>query len=85
MVIFDRSWYNRAPADLVKYWFSVSDDEQERRFQQRIDDPTRRWKLSDMDLAGRTEYSRAKDDMFAHTDKQAPWYVVDADDKGAPA
>jgi len=62
---------------LVKYWFSVSDDEQERRFQQRIDDPTRRWKLSDMDLAGRThwvEYSRAKDDMFAHTDiKQAPW------------
>ena len=70
---------------LVKYWFSVSDDEQERRFQQRIDDPTRRWKLSDMDLAGRThwvEYSRAKDDMFAHTDiKQAQWYVVDADDK----
>ena len=72
---------------LVKYWFSVSDDEQERRFQQRLDDPTRRWKLSDMDLAGRThwvEYSRAKDDMFAHTDiKQAPWHVVDADDKRA--
>lgn len=116
MVLFDRSWYNRAGVErvmgfctedeyqeflrscpefermlvrsgiiLVKYWFSVSDDEQERRFQARIDDPTRRWKLSPMDLQSRTrwvEYSKAKDAMFAHTDiKQAPWYVVNADDK----
>ena len=116
MVLFDRSWYNRAGVErvmgfcteeqveeyfrscpefermlvrsgiiLIKYWFSVSDDEQERRFQQRIDDPTKRWKLSDMDLEGRSrwvEFSRAKDDMFAHTDiKQAPWYVVESDDK----
>ncbi|HMN98258.1 MAG TPA: polyphosphate kinase 2 [Miltoncostaeaceae bacterium] len=70
---------------LVKYWFSVSDDEQERRFQDRIDDPTKRWKLSPMDMEARArwlEYSRAKDAMFAHTDtKQAPWYVVEADDK----
>jgi len=70
---------------LVKYWFSVSDDEQERRFQKRIDDPTRRWKLSPMDLKSREkwqEYSRAKDDMFAHTDtKHSPWFVVDADEK----
>jgi polyphosphate kinase 2 (PPK2 family) len=70
---------------LVKYWFSVSDAEQERRFQDRIDDPTKRWKLSPMDLKSRehwVEYSRAKDAMFAHTDtKQAPWYVVEADDK----
>jgi polyphosphate kinase 2 len=70
---------------LVKYWFSVSDAEQERRFQDRIDDPTKRWKLSPMDLESRArwlEYSRAKDVMFAHTDtKQAPWYVVEADDK----
>ena len=116
MVLFDRSWYNRAGVErvmgfctdeeyqeflrscpefermlvrsgiiLIKYWFSVSDDEQERRFQARIGDPKRRWKLSDMDLESRrrwVEYSKAKDDMFAHTDiKQAPWYVVDADDK----
>ena len=116
MVLFDRSWYNRAGVEwvmgfctedeyqeflrsvpefermlvrsgtiLVKYWFSVSDEEQERRFQQRIKDPTRRWKLSPMDLESRTrwvEYSKAKDTMFAHTDiKQAPWYVVNADDK----
>jgi polyphosphate kinase 2 len=116
MVLFDRSWYNRAGVEhvmgfctpeeyaefmrsvpefermlvrsgilLVKYWFSVSDKEQERRFQQRLADPTRRWKLSPMDLQSRTrwvEYSRAKDEMFAHTDiKQAPWYVVDADNK----
>jgi polyphosphate kinase len=116
MVLFDRSWYNRAGVErvmgfctddeygefmrsvpelermlvrsgilLVKYWFSVSDKEQERRFQQRIADPTRRWKLSPMDLQSRSrwvEYSRAKDEMFAHTDiKQAPWYVVDADNK----
>ena len=70
---------------LIKYWFSVSDAEQERRFHARIEDTTRRWKLSPMDLESRTrwvEYSKAKDEMFAHTDiKQAPWYVVDADSK----
>jgi hypothetical protein len=70
---------------LIKYWFSVSDKEQERRFQARLDDPTKRWKLSPMDLQSRArwvEYSKAKDEMFAHTDiKQAPWYVVNADDK----
>ena len=116
MVLFDRSWYNRAGVErvmgfctddeyqeflrscpefermlvrsgiiLVKYWFSVSDAEQERRFQSRIDDPTRRWKLSPMDLESRTRwvaYSKAKDAMFAHTDiKQAPWHVVTADNK----
>jgi polyphosphate kinase len=116
MVLFDRSWYNRAGVErvmgfctdeeyreflrscpefermlirsgivLIKYWFSVSDAEQERRFQRRIDDPTRRWKLSPMDLRSRelwVEYSRAKDEMFAYTDtKQSPWYVVGADDK----
>ena len=116
MVLFDRSWYNRAGVDrvmgfateaeveeffrscpefermlvrsgiiLIKYWFSVSDAEQESRFQQRIDDPTKRWKLSPMDLQSRArwmEYSKAKDDMFRHTDiKQAPWYVVNADSK----
>jgi polyphosphate kinase 2 len=116
MVLFDRSWYNRAGVErvmgfctqeevdeffrscpefermlvrsgilLIKYWFSVSDEEQERRFQARLEDPTRRWKLSPMDLNARSkwvEYSKAKDDMFAHTDhKQAPWYVVPADDK----
>ncbi len=70
---------------LVKYWFSVSDAEQERRFQSRLEDPAKRWKLSPMDLESRSrwvEYSKAKDEMFAHTDiKQAPWYVVNADDK----
>jgi len=116
IVLFDRSWYNRALVEpvmgfctekqyqeflrtapefermlvrsgiiLVKYWFSVSDDEQERRFRSRIKDPRKRWKLSPMDLESRSrwvEYSRAKDIMFAHTDiKQAPWYVVNADDK----
>ena len=116
LVMFDRSWYNRAGVErvmgfcteeeyqefmrscpefermlvrsgiiLVKYWFSVSDAEQEKRFQARVNDPMRRWKLSPMDLESRAkwvEYSRAKDDMFAHTDiKQAPWWVVDADDK----
>jgi polyphosphate kinase 2 len=116
MVLFDRSWYNRAGVErvmgfatpeeieefyrscpefermlvrsgiiLIKYWFSVSDAEQERRFQARIDDPTKRWKLSPMDLQSRTrwvEYSMAKDDMFRHTDiRQAPWYVVRGDDK----
>ncbi|MEM8590735.1 MAG: polyphosphate kinase 2 [Pseudomonadota bacterium] len=116
MVLFDRSWYNRAGVErvmgfctdeeynefmrtcpefermlirsgivLIKYWFSVSDDEQERRFEGRITDPTKRWKLSPMDLESRkrwVEYSRAKDAMFAHTDtKQSPWYVVQADIK----
>jgi polyphosphate kinase 2 len=116
MVLFDRSWYNRAGVErvmgfctdqeltefmrstpefermlvrsgttLVKYWFSVSDAEQEKRFQERIDDPRKRWKLSPMDLQSRSrwvEYSKAKDEMFAHTDiKQAPWYVVAGDDK----
>jgi polyphosphate kinase 2 len=70
---------------LTKYWFSVSDEEQERRFQARIDDPTKRWKLSPMDLESRSrwvEYSRAKDEMFKYTDiKQAPWYVVNSDVK----
>ncbi|UCG88266.1 MAG: polyphosphate kinase 2 [Gemmatimonadota bacterium] len=116
MVLFDRSWYNRAGVErvmgfctpeeyeeflrscpsfermlvrsgiiLIKYWFSVSDEEQERRFQARIKDPTKRWKLSPMDLESRSrwvEYSRAKDDMFSYTDiRQAPWYVVNGDDK----
>jgi polyphosphate kinase 2 len=116
MVLFDRSWYNRAGVErvmgfctedeveeffrscpqfegmlirsgivLIKYWFSVSDEEQERRFQRRITDPTRRWKLSPMDLKSRArwqDYSRAKDDMFAHTDtKASPWWVVNADVK----
>jgi polyphosphate kinase 2 len=116
MVLFDRSWYNRAGVErvmgfcteeeyqeflrtapefermlmrsgiiLIKYWFSVSDAEQERRFQARINDPTKRWKLSPMDVQSRSrwlDYSKAKDVMFAHTDiKQAPWYVVNADDK----
>ncbi|MCK9219830.1 MAG: polyphosphate kinase 2 [Bacteroidales bacterium] len=116
MVIFDRSWYNRAGVErvmgfcneedywdflrscpnfenmlirsgiiLIKYWFSVSDKEQEKRFLQRIEDPTRRWKISPMDVKSRTkwvEYSKAKDDMFSYTDtKQSPWYVVEADDK----
>ena len=116
IVLFDRSWYNRAGVErvmkfctdeeyeefmrscpefermlvrsgilLIKYWFSVSDDEQERRFQNRIINPIKRWKLSPMDLESRrrwVEYSKAKDVMFAHTDiKQAPWYVVEADVK----
>ncbi len=116
MVLFDRSWYNRAGVErvmgfctddelteffrscpefeqmlirsgivLVKYWFSVSDDEQERRFQGRIKDPSKNWKLSPMDLQSRArwvDYSRAKDDMFRHTDtKQSPWWVVEADNK----
>lgn len=70
---------------LIKYWFSVSDEEQERRFRDRIKTPTKRWKLSPMDLESRkrwVEYSKAKDEMFQHTDiKQAPWYVVESDDK----
>ena len=75
----------RSGITVIKYWFSVSDEEQERRFQNRIQDPTRRWKLSPMDLDSRArwvEYSKAKDEMFAHTDiNQAPWYVVNADNK----
>jgi len=113
MVLFDRSWYNRAGVErvmgfctddeypdfmrtcpefermlvrsgikLIKYWFSVSDEEQERRFRIRNTDPARRWKLSPMDLESRSrwvEYSRAKDAMFMYTDtEKAPWYVVDA-------
>lgn len=116
MVLFDRSWYNRAGVErvmgfctegeyveflrscpafermlvrsgiiLIKYWFSVSPEEQERRFQARLNDPTKRWKLSPMDVEARmrwVDYSRAKDVMFAHTDiKQAPWFVVNADVK----
>lgn len=116
MVLFDRSWYNRAGVErvmgfctkeeyfeflrscpefermlvrsgiiLIKYWFSVSEEEQERRFQQRLKTPTKRWKLSPMDIESRqrwVEYSRAKDDMFNYTDiKQAPWYVVPAENK----
>jgi polyphosphate kinase 2 len=75
----------RAGIILIKYWFSVSDEEQERRFRQRIESPTKRWKLSPMDLESRArwvEYSKAKDEMFKYTDiKQAPWYVVASDDK----
>jgi polyphosphate kinase len=75
----------RSGITLIKYWFSVSDHEQEKRFQKRIEDPTKRWKLSPMDVESRdkwVEYSKAKDEMFAHTDiKQAPWYVVKSDDK----
>ncbi len=116
IVLFDRSWYNRAGVErvmgfcteeqhaeflrsvpefermlirsgiiLIKYWFSVSNKEQEARFQARLTDPTKRCKLSPMDLQSRArwvEYSKAKDEMFAYTDiKQAPWYVVNADDK----
>ena len=116
MVLFDRSWYNRAGVEwvmgfcteeeyqefmrscpefenmlirsgitLIKYWFSVSDEEQERRFQDRINDPTKRWKISEMDLASREkwiEYSKAKDEMFKYTDtRQSPWFVVPADNK----
>ena len=70
---------------LIKYWFSVSDEVQEKRFSDRITNRIKRWKISEMDLESRTkwvEYSKAKDQMFAYTDiKQAPWYVVCADDK----
>ena len=116
LVLFDRSWYNRAGVEHVmgfcnkeeyfrflhqcpiferllvedgivlrKYWFSVSDSEQQRRFRGRLDDPLRRWKLSPMDLESIThweDYSRAKDEMFVHTDiPEAPWHVVESDDK----
>ncbi len=116
MVLFDRSWYNRAGVEhvmgfctdeeyeefmrscplfeemlirsgikLIKYWFSVSDEEQEKRFQARLADPAKHWKLSPMDLESRSrwvDYSRAKDEMFARTDtKLSPWWVVEADIK----
>ena len=116
IVIFDRSWYNRAGVEyvlgfctpkqrdrfldvvpgfekallesgilLLKYWLEVSNEEQGKRFQARIDDPLRQWKLSKTDLPSRTkwyEYSRARDAMFAATDtRQCPWYVVPSDDK----
>ncbi len=116
IVLFDRSWYNRAGVErvmgfcteaeyreffrscpefenmlirsgiiLIKYWFSVSDEEQEKRFEDRIEDPAKRWKLSPMDLESRrrwSDYSRAKDEMFEHTDtKESPWHVVNADIK----
>ncbi len=116
IVLFDRSWYNRAGVErvmnfctheeyveflrscpefecmlqragiiLIKYWFSVSDEEQEKRFQERIENPLKRWKISPMDLEARAkwvEYSKAKDDMFNATDiKQSPWNVVSSDDK----
>jgi polyphosphate kinase len=116
IVLFDRSWYNRAGVEhvmgfcteaeyrdflhacplfeemlvrsgtvLIKYWFSVNDEEQERRFQERMCNPIKRWKLSPMDIQSRrhwVDYSRAKDEMFAHTDtKMSPWYVVNADSK----
>ncbi|MFF4242506.1 polyphosphate kinase 2 [Actinomadura geliboluensis] len=116
IVLFDRSWYNRAGVERVmgfctpqeyrrflhqcpifermlvedgillrKYWFSVSDAEQERRFRSRLDDPMRRWKLSAIDVESISrweEYSRAKDEMFVHTDiPEAPWFVVESDDK----
>ncbi|MCG9583366.1 polyphosphate kinase 2 [Vibrio tubiashii] len=116
IVLFDRSWYNRAGVEkvmgfcsdeqydeflrscpefermlqrssiiLLKYWFSVSDEEQEKRFLERIKTPIKRWKFSPMDLESRNrwaEYSEAKDKMFAYTDtKQCPWWVVPSDDK----
>ncbi len=116
IVLFDRSWYNRAGVEkvmgfctqdeydeflrscpefermlirsgtiLIKYWFSVSDEEQEKRFNERISTPMKRWKFSPMDLESRNrwaEYSAAKDQMFAYTDtKQSPWWVVEADNK----
>jgi polyphosphate kinase len=116
IVLFDRSWYNRAGVEkvmgfctyeeynefmrscpqfemmiqrsgiiLIKYWFSVSDREQEKRFRERMKDPTKRWKISPMDLHARekwVDYSRAKDEMFAATDvPESPWNVVEADDK----
>ena len=80
----ERAWV-RSGILLLKYWLSVSDDEQERRFHARMKDPAKRWKLSEMDLAARAhwvDYAEAKDEMFAYTDlREAPWYVVDADDK----
>jgi len=118
VVIFDRSWYNRAGVEyvmgfctaeehkrfldrcpeveqyivsggitLIKLWLEVSNKEQERRFEARISDPVRQWKLSVMDLPSRKrwyDYSRARDLMFKHTDtKRSPWYIVRSDDKKA--
>ncbi|MCZ4273443.1 polyphosphate kinase 2 [Maritalea porphyrae] len=75
----------RSGIQVIKYWFSVSDEEQERRFQKRLNDPTKQWKLSPMDLESRkrwVDYSKAKDHMFVHTDiEEAPWYVVQSDIK----
>jgi len=80
----ERAWV-RSGILLLKYWLSVSDEEQERRFHARMKDPAKRWKLSEMDLQARAhwvDYAEAKDEMFAYTDlREAPWYVVDADDK----
>lgn len=116
MVLFDRSWYNRAGVEkvmgfctdeeydeflrscpefermlvrsgimVIKYWFSVSEEEQERRFQSRLEEPHKRWKLSPMDLESRkrwVDYSIAKDQMFSHTDiEEVPWHVVESDNK----
>jgi polyphosphate kinase 2 len=116
IVLFDRSWYNRAGVEhvmgfctqeeyveflrscpefermlvrsgiiLLKYWFSVSDEEQERRFHERAGNPSRCWKLSEMDIQSREKwvaFSKAKDEMFKFTDiKQSQWYTVEADDK----
>jgi polyphosphate kinase 2 len=116
IVLFDRSWYNRAGVErvmgfcseeeyqefmrstpgferilmrsgliLIKYWLSISDEEQERRFKARIEDPSKQWKLSPMDLEARAhwaDYAEAKDEMFARTDTEdSPWFVVEADDK----
>jgi polyphosphate kinase 2 (PPK2 family) len=70
---------------LVKYWFSVSDEEQQARFQARLESPLKRWKVSPMDIESMTrwvDYSKAKDEMFAHTDTpDSPWYQVEGDDK----
>lgn len=75
----------RAGVTIIKYWFSISMEEQERRFRARLEDPTKRWKLSPMDLESRSrwsEYSKARDDMFKHTNiEEAPWWIVEADDK----
>jgi len=75
----------RAGVKIIKYWFRISPEEQERRFRARLDNPTKRWKLSKMDLESRSrwlEYSKARDEMFHHTNiPEAPWWVVDADDK----
>ncbi|MHC4885641.1 MAG: polyphosphate kinase 2 [Planctomycetota bacterium] len=75
----------RSGITLIKYWFSISPEEQERRFRARLEDPTKRWKLSKMDLESRSrwaEYSAARDDMFKHTNiEEAPWWIVEADDK----
>jgi polyphosphate kinase 2 (PPK2 family) len=75
----------RAGITIIKYWFSISMAEQERRFRARLEDPTKRWKLSRMDLESRSrwsEYSKARDDMFRHTNtREAPWWIVKANDK----